>query len=285
MFGKKVDKQSKMDDREDYFLYCLLAVDIDGTLLDSQGRLSPQNKAAVAKALSAGAMVVPATGRAYRAMEWVCKELKLGTTPVIVSGGAKVVEYPSGNIVYEKLMRPEDVRDILDFTFEQQVYAQVYDRQDVFLYQEEREEADFYATRLRYQGRKADLKHGVFCETPKVLLTVAEDKVQDTYRVARTHFGERFRIVQSGPRFLEFFPPDVDKGQALAWLGASVGRPADSMIAMGDTGIDIAMIKYAGLGIAVANATPETKAAADIVTVSCDENAVAQVIDEYMITG
>jgi HAD-superfamily hydrolase, subfamily IIB len=263
-------------------LYRLLALDIDGTLLDSKGCLSEGNKAAVQRAADAGIRVVLATGRAYRATAEFACAIGLSDTAVVNFGGAAIAEYPSGKVLHQYLMPPENVREIVEYASAQGVYIQAYDGDD-FLYQEPCEESRYYAARMKYDGRQADLRNDIFERCAKVLMIVQPDKVKSIRAKAEAHFGDRYRIVQSGPRFLEFFMPGVDKARALRWLGEYYGMEASEMLAMGDTGIDAEMLRYAGLGIAVANATEEAKRAADELTVSCDEDAVKVVIEQYIL--
>ncbi len=260
----------------------LLALDIDDTLLDSRGRLPAENKAAIARAADAGVTVTISTGRAYAGAKAICEAIGLPEIPVITFGGAQIADYPSGKTLFMDLLPAETVREVCAFAWERGEYVQIYDGDD-YLFHKDGEEARYYAGRLGYPGIQVDLLAGDFHNSPKVLTILSEETIADFYRAAREHFGDRLRIFQSGPRFIEFCNPGIDKGSALAQLGRMLGIAREEMLAIGDNGIDVPMLRYAGLGIAVANATEECKEAADLITLSCDDNAVAHVIDTIIL--
>lgn len=260
----------------------LLALDLDDTLVNSQRIISQANKDAVQAARKKGVIVTFATGRAYSGTRPVCEELGLDEIPVITFGGAKIVNYPDDKILHQELLTPDMVQEVLAFAEKNDVYAQVYDS-DVFCYNKETEESQYYGQRLAVPGKQIDFKSAALDNSAKVLLIVQPDKLQDLYAKAVAALGERFHVVSSSSRFVEFYPLGIDKGSALAWLGQYFDVAPEEMLAMGDTGIDAAMLHYAGLGVAVANATAEAKAAADLLTVSADEDAVARIIEEYIL--
>lgn len=260
----------------------LLALDLDDTLVNSQRMISQTNKEAVQEARKKGVIVTFATGRAYQVTRPVCEELALDEIPVVTFGGAKIVQYPQDKILHQELLTPAMVREVLDFARKNGVYAQVYDG-DLFCYNEETEEARYYTQRLGYPGKRIDLSAAPLDNSAKVLLVTQPEELPELYARAVKEMGERFHVVPSTSRFLEFYRPGTDKGSALAWLGEYFGVAPGEMLAMGDTGIDAPMLRYAGLGVAVANATEEAKAAADLITVSADDDAVACVIEEYVL--
>lgn len=260
----------------------LMAIDLDGTLLNSRGEISKANIDALQQAEAAGVAVVISTGRSGYPVRQIIEEVGLEYAQYICFGGAEIGEYPSGNIIKKQVMPPEDIRVLLDYALENHIYVQIYEG-ELFLYEEKQEETDYYAHRSGTVGRKADLGNGVFTDSTKVLYIVDEGDLPSIKEKMVETFSDRFQILQSGPRFIEFFPLGVNKGEALQWLLGEKGMKASESLAIGDTGIDISMIQVAGLGIAVANATDETKEAADIVTVSCDEDALSVVVNAYVL--
>jgi hypothetical protein len=96
-------------------------------------------------------------------------------------------------------------------------------------------------------------------------------------------YGDRFAVVRSHTLFSEITAPGVSKGSALAFLAHRYGIAREETIAAGDNGNDVSMIAWAGLGVAMANATPEAMAVAKWVAPSVGEDGVADLIDRYIL--
>lgn len=264
-------------------MYKLLALDIDDTLLNREGKLSKRNKEAIEKAVEAGAVVTIATGRAYDSAVPICKMIGLATMPVITFGGACIIEYPTGKMLHYNYLSPEMVKEGIEFAKQQGVYVQVYDGSD-FLYEQECEESIFYSTRLNRTGKVVDFSTQEFNRSSKCLLCVTEDKIDALEKKAKAHFGTRAYITKSHKRLLEIYNPEVNKGAALAIMANIFDIKQYQIIAMGDTGIDVPMIEYAGLGVAVENAMQECKDVADLITVDANDDAVAEIIQTYILS-
>ncbi|HHX55014.1 MAG TPA: HAD-IIB family hydrolase, partial [Clostridiales bacterium] len=89
-------------------------------------------------------------------------------------------------------------------------------------------------------------------------------------------------ILRSAPIFLEFLDKGVNKGVGLSLIAQHLGIRQEEIIAVGDAGNDIAMIKYAGLGVAMGNATDDVKEIADYITLTNEEDGVAHLIEKFM---
>lgn len=97
------------------------------------------------------------------------------------------------------------------------------------------------------------------------------------------HLKDRMGVFRSEPYFLELVPKGIDKAQSLAVLLKEIGMTKDEMIAVGDGFNDLSMIKYAGLGVAMANAQPVVRENADYITLSNDEDGVAAVVEKFIL--
>jgi Cof subfamily protein (haloacid dehalogenase superfamily) len=93
--------------------------------------------------------------------------------------------------------------------------------------------------------------------------------------------GDKLNVFRSEPFFLEIMPKNIDKAYSLGKLLEKLGLTKDEMIACGDGFNDLSMIKYAGVGVAMANAQEVVKEAADYVTLSNDEDGIVHVIEKY----
>jgi Cof subfamily protein (haloacid dehalogenase superfamily) len=95
----------------------------------------------------------------------------------------------------------------------------------------------------------------------------------------------RMEVYRSEPYFLELVPKGIDKAQSLAVLLEEIGMTREEMIACGDGFNDLSMIKYAGLGVAMDNAQPTVKEAADFITHSNDADGVAHVVERFYLNA
>lgn len=262
-------------------MFKLIALDIDDTLLDTQRRLSPENKDAIARARAAGVTITIATGRAFYGARSICEKIELDNLPVITFGGAQVNEYPSGKVLFAENLSHQLVRECIDFARAHHVYIQCYEGDD-FLYEAECEESRFYEKRLGYRGRQVDFDGRRFDHAPKCLICASPERIEQLIPVAQAHFGDRMGVKRSFARFLEFYKPGVDKGTALGWLAERAGLECGQIIAAGDSAIDLPMLRFAGLGVAVQNAEPEVLAAADYIAPHANDSAIAHVIDKFI---
>lgn len=97
------------------------------------------------------------------------------------------------------------------------------------------------------------------------------------------HLKDRMGVFRSEPYFLELVPKGIDKAQSLAVLLKEIGMTKEEMIAIGDGFNDLSMIKYAGLGVAMANAQEVVRQNADYITLSNEEDGVAAVVEKFIL--
>ncbi len=256
--------------------YRMIAIDLDDTLLSKTKTIPERAALAVRKAAGAGLRVVLCTGRTIKGMQRFHEALGLDT-PMITSGGAEVYD-ANGSILYANRLDPKSVHDVLSFAQEYGVHAQVYIDGELAFYKHNAEAAK-YERSYGFPGIEIpDLYERKDIVTPKVLLIAEPDMIISMQQEALKRFPELV-IKRSMPIYLEFVRPGVDKGVAMRFIADSYGIDLKDVAAIGDSEIDVPMIQAAGLGVAVANASEETKAAADMVCGSNDDAGVADVIE------
>ena len=117
----------------------------------------------------------------------------------------------------------------------------------------------------------------------KVMLVDKPEKLSAAIKQLPASLHEEFTIMQSAPYFLEFLNLNSNKGIGVKALAEHLSIPMEQVICMGDAGNDYHMIKYAGLGVAMGNATDDIKAIADHITASNDEHGVAKAIQKFVL--
>ena len=263
-------------------MYKLIALDIDDTLLSLNLQLSNANRDAIRKASEAGVFVTLATGRIYGAMKEVCAQIGLHDMPVITLGGAKIQQYPSKEVLYERTMSESLVMECIAFAQKQNVCIECY-QDDTFYYQKPCSEIRFHEARTGYQGVQRDFMSLKFSNTTNCVMIAEPFVIDKLIPLARATFGDKLQVMRSSSRIMEFYPPGTNKGQALAWLAEGLGVRQEEVLAMGDSSLDIPMLEYAGMGVAVSNAEQDLINIANYVAPHADSNAVAHVIHKYVL--
>ena len=266
--------------------YRLLALDVDGTLLDSQHQLRPRVARAVLDARAAGLIVTLATGKLLRSIDPLRTTLGL-TGPQICLNGAAIMESVSAPPLAYAPLDDADRRDVI--TAVRRLAPETLISQFALdaIYADETQRAhpslgvfeEFGEQAPEIVGDLTDLK------TPpaaKILVVGAQERVAALHEQVAPLLGERLYITTTMPIFLEFFQFVANKGDALHQLRESLGVSQDDVIAIGDGANDAPLLREAGLAIAMANGAAETRAAAHFIAASNDEDGVAVVLERLL---
>lgn len=270
----------------------LLALDLDGTLLNEKKEITPRTWAALERARSQGVLVVPVTGRPAQGLPQVVRTMP-GLRYVVSSNGATIRDIVTGETLLEKHLSADTCLLVLDKCAHVPMIRQAFRNGVGYLSQ-----ADYNTLRDRYAGTSMLQYH---LDTRQVLPgTVAEFLAADRQPVEELFFltdspqeKADLRALLTGlpgigfadpfPNDLEVIAGDIDKGEALRYLLQRLGISPAQVLAMGDGGSDLPLLQAAGIGVAMANATEAVKAGADYVTASCDEDGVALAIEKFVL--
>lgn len=270
--------------------YRLLAVDIDGTLVNSQDRLTETTCRAIRRAGTAGLQVVLATGRRYSRALPLVESLGL-EVPVIASSGAIVKNPVSHQTLFRAEFSPAGLRDLicllrrlgfqpvlLGDTFDQgfDYYLDPGDPPNGYLQDYLRANPDCERYWPRIEEEPPPEVFAAFTIGDRDAMLGVEHAIHETFPAQYvTH-------VLRSPRYEGFFceiaPAGVDKWTAVRTVAALRGVPLDAVCAVGDDVNDLPMIREAGLGIAMGNALPVVKEAADYVAPTHDQEGLAEVV-------
>jgi hypothetical protein len=271
--------------------YRLIALDLDGTLLDDAGQISPEDAAALQGFAASGGIVVLASGRMTANIRPFYRALGLDG-PTIAYNGALVRESEArGSEPILQVPLPARYADeLIAYTREERFHLNYYYQEQLYARDdpELRPYADFYSrqTGAAYQF-VPDLErfHG---GEPTKLLIVTDRSIpgesnprhrDELYAVWEAKWGQEVTVMRTNPEYLEFFHREAGKGRALAALAEHFGLERAETMAFGDSYNDTSMLEWAGCGVAVANAKPEVKQASDWVSPRTnDESAVADAL-------
>ena len=268
----------------------IIALDLDGTLLNSKKELSEGNLAALKKAADEGWEIVPTTGRFYGGMPDFIRGLPFVHYAITING-AYVEDLLEGNEIYTAEMPYKQAIDIMKYLDKLPVIYDCYMDNDAFMTEALKAKVDEIVENPRIRKMFYDLRKPV----PE-LKEFLENRGQDVQKIQfftkdadlRLHLleelpkvFENIAVSSSSPQNIEINQAKATKGLALIALAEYLGLDRSKTIAMGDGLNDISMLEEAGIGIAMANGCDEALDAADWVTSHCDEDGVAKAIEKY----
>lgn len=258
----------------------LVAIDLDETLLLPDRTISPRAKHAIQAVRQLGSEVVLATGRMFCAAEPYAKELGL-TGPLIAYQGALLKAVGDRNIWRHLYIPAEELVELLQWLESKPVHINLYIDDELYV-ERMNSTAERYAKYSRVAVKEAGRLSSLPLQAATKVVAIGEpDLLSELLPQAQETFGSSLAVNRSYPHFLEFGHRQATKSQALAWLGQKLGIEPAAMLAIGDGENDLDMIEFAGIGVAMGNAPPAIKAAADFVTASNTADGVAIALEKY----
>lgn len=271
--------------------YLVVASDLDGTLLNLNGELTPENETAIQQMADYGVYFVPASGRTL--CEIPSNILNLpGVRYIIHSDGAVVYDKQTGDRIDMSMSR-ELAGELLDILLEYDVSMTV--RNHGKSYTDEKwwndEAGRYYRLTQSYQDFIYEYSESVkefeaFCrslDSVEMICAFFHDpEEQEACRARLLQLG-KFGVAASEPGNIEVFDCRAGKGEALLRLAEHLKLDASQTIGVGDSPNDINMIEKAGLGLAMANAYEVLKEVADEIACHCDEHIAQYVLKKYIV--
>ena len=280
--------------------YQILALDVDGTLLDADGTLRQSTAAAVARAAKAGIRPVLCTGRRYRRALPIAQQLGIDA-PLVCNSGAIVKDPKNHRTLWRADFDDSLATDVLDlFRGHDQPAVVFTDRGPhehdfiIAAFPTGREYFDDYVGQNREHaeidahGRWGTASANMGNPLFHICAIGTANEMLDFEEFARRRFAGRVQtFVQRSPRYLgtmcEVLRHDASKWTAILHLAGLWGIEPGAICAVGDDVNDIPMIKNAGLGVAMGHARLEVRGAADLVTGGHDEDGVTMLVDDVLL--
>ena len=269
----------------------LIALDLDGTLLNSAKALTPRNREALARASRQGIEIVPSTGRFYDGMPEEIRHLPFVRYTITINGAA-VYDAAEKRDIYTAVFPLKQAVDIMAYLDTQPVIYDCYMDNWGWITREMQDKVEEYPPDPHYVRMVRELRTPV--PELKAFLLEKQHGVQKIQLFTRD-LDLRARLLReladlfpgilvssSVPNNIEINQARANKGDAVLALAEYLGLKADETMAFGDGLNDVPMLKKAGVGVAMENASAEVKASADWITASCDEDGVAKTIEELL---
>ncbi len=262
----------------------MLALDLDDTLLDGDFGISRQNRSAIQRARQHGVLVTLATGRMFRSALPFAAELGIDL-PLITYHGALIRTACGGETLLHRPVPLETAREVAGFCAARGFHVNAYIDDQLYVAQENEYSRYYQSIAAIPVTVTGDLVSSLISPPTKLTVINRDGLLPGLMADLKVKWGEKLAIALSRPHFLEITDRGATKGQALAYLAALHRIDRSETAAIGDSYNDIDMLRFAGVGVAVANAPEEVKAAADLVTAANTEHGVAVFINRYLLGG
>lgn len=291
-------------------MYKLIAIDLDGTLLDTYGQASDKNCEAIKQAMAKGVEVVLTTGRSPASVKNLAEET--GANHYIICGnGAIVYDLQKQETIYQNLLDKKKVLQLIQICEENSIYYSVYTENTIitktlnyntlFYHHENSRKPDDKKTNIHivqdiYQyvidREEEDYSKIMICDDNNIIFNSIIKKLKMVKNVDVLDVGHMSRkIIRNGTEefpleyyYTEVSSQNVDKWSAILKLIEKLEIKPEEVIAIGDNVNDQTMLENAGLGIAMENSAPYIQEMADEVTIDNNSNGVAVSIEKHILT-
>lgn len=264
-----------------HFPFRAIALDLDGTLTNHDKVVTPRTRQALLKAQEQGAIIILASGRPTYGIVPVaeCLELEKRGGYILSYNGGNIVNAKTGEKLFSQFL-PDAVIPILYKYAREHRYALLgYAGNEIITEMPDDPYVKEESRINKMNIRKVDNLLDALEPHPTKLLMTGDptDMIKAEEELVEI-LGEKMDIFRSAPFFLELVPKGIDKAQSLLRLLSKINLTPADLMAFGDGYNDLSMLKLAGVGVAMANAAPEVRANADYVTLSNEEDGVAEAL-------
>jgi len=290
-------------------MYKLIAIDLDGTLLDSYGQISEKNRKALLKASENGAQIVIASGRSTNSVRNIANDLGI-CRYIICGNGSLIYDLQNEEIIYDKFIEKEKALQIIKICEENSIYYNIYTENMIiaktlannvlFYHQENSTKPDSKKTKINLvqdiyeyvrniENQKilkitiSDNDSIIFNGIIRLLREIKEIDVLDVAHMSR-------KIIKSGTEdvsieyyYTEITKQNVDKWYAIEYLIDKLKIDPKEVMAIGDNINDKIMLENAGLGVSMGNSAPYIKEIADLVVSDNNQDGVAEAIEKFLL--
>jgi Cof subfamily protein (haloacid dehalogenase superfamily) len=282
----------------------LVALDLDGTLLDRQRRCSDRNRRALEAVAERGVQLVLASGRMHHSVEEEAGRLGL-SGPIISYNGAMICEAGADTPLLHQPVAAELAAGIVQMAVETRAHLQYFVAGEAALKAVGDQAYRPGGTRCAlpeallvprvshwarlYQRRAGsrphpvgDLRRLAGTSPTKMIVIAPPETVEELLPRYEARYRDQLYVTRSLPEYIEFLDRRVSKGAALGRLAEHLGIPIEATMGCGDELNDLPLVEAAGVGVAMPSAAPEVKAAADFVP-SSDTEGVAEALEKYVL--
>ena len=268
--------------------YSIIALDLDGTLTNSEKIITLRTFDALMKAQREGVRLVLASGRPTFGIAALANQLQLADYGgyVLSYNGGRIIDWCKKTVIFSQVVDQKLVPSLYDFAEKAQLPIVTY-LPDAIL--ASKNEGEYLAEEARINGMPVVVAQNFVEEamqiaggSTKFLIPGEPELLIQLESEMKAALSEQMEVFRSAPFFLELPPKGIDKAQSLQRLLTHLGLERESLMAFGDGFNDLSMIQFAGQGVAMANAVEEVKSIADFVTTSNEEDGIAHALEQLL---
>ena len=272
-----------------------IVMDVDGTLTNDKKEITPKTREVLLKAQEQGILLILASGRPTTGLVEMGKVLEMDKNNglFISYNGSKVINFQTGEELFNEPLKLEDAKAVLEHMKKFEIKPMI-DKGD-YMYVN-----DVYNCMIRFRGEpfnviKYESRGGnyklceiddlaAFVDYPlnKILTAGEPEYLQEHYIEMMEPFKDKLNCMFTAPFYFEITAKDIDKAKALETVLKPLNIKQDEIIAFGDGHNDISIIKYAGIGVAMENAVPDLKEIADEITLSNNQDGIAETLIKHI---
>lgn len=272
-------------------MFKMIAIDLDGTLLNSDKEISQENMKYINYAVEKGIKVLICSGRIYTGAKVFAEQFSV-EGPMVVCNGAMIRDVKTGEVYYSNMLSKEDCVKVIDLLHKEGIYFHTYINDVMYA-----EKLDYAA--LYYMIKSKDLRSDFRIDVKVVesvkdiivkssenpsKIVVMSSKSEELSRVRQLVENiSTIEVVSSNYDNFEILNRGVSKGKALEIISQMFSINREEIIAIGDNENDHSMLEYAGFSVAMGNAEDKIKNICDFVTLSNDEDGVAHAIKKFVL--
>lgn len=268
-------------------MYKLIAIDIDGTLLNDRREITAEVREAIIAAKKRGVKIVLCSGRAVGGVTLFLQELKLDGDDdyIIALNGARILKAATQEVIDKRTLGLCDLKDLYALGRELNTYTIFFDDTSIYslhkyIHKYTVQAAFLSQVQLYYCGIEEVTDD---CDISQIIFVDHPERLKPVFASLPENIKNKYSIVRSTPYYIEFLHPEATKGNAVKILAEKLGIRREEVMCIGDGGNDLSMIQYAGCGVAMGNATDELKRHADYITLSNNEAGVAHAIRKFVL--
>ena len=257
----------------------LITIDLDGTLFDSYSKISDDNKRAIKKCINHGIKIVLSTGKSIKCVDSIIKELGLVDLQ-IVSGGTVIIN-PDLKIQAVMKIHRGSVLNAINLARNSGIGFGLDTTGGNVCYEKEHRNLKYFLESGEIIEKVEDIGKDHIVDNA-LLFTFLVDESDDFNETLRKNIGDDVKIRRGGPYFLNMLSRKAGKVASLRKILKKSGIDKNEVMAIGDSNNDLGTIEFAGLGIAMGNASRDVKLAADHISSDNDNSGVAEAIYKFI---
>ena len=250
-----------------------VALDLDGTLLNSQKDISKENISILKELYSKGVEIFIVTGRSYSATEGVIKKLELPIIAICYNG-AKVVNSKNSKVIYEQPLSEDIVKVLIEISRKNKVHLNLYQNEEWLVENKNNWQTKYYRDNIGLDA--VEKKFDIFDSFKMTKALFVDERVNllEIEKEIKEKLGNKVHLTYSQEKYLEVLNSDVNKGKTLEKILKDKGLELETCIAFGDANNDKEMLMIVGCGVAMGNAETELKSISKEVTDTNDNHGV-----------